>query len=420
MQESLSGSDVPNVDLKAINTLPSYISYKQEMNAAPKRPPKPESYRHPSNEMIKRKLKSSWDIDQLFRLRLHRIDNVNCDLVRGVKVGVHIGLYHGEHKLCAQHSVDVASSNNRSFTFDKDIVFDIPMQNLPRMTRLCLVIYEVTRTSRSKKSSNTSKENTILKDANVNTNSLAWVNTTVFDYKHQLKHGSLQMYTWTYADDIQSDEIFHPLGTIEPNPRKDECAVVQLTFHNYGYDCIKYPTEDTVLQYATKLADCSEPLGRSKSEDYCQTSAITAVATTSSSASTASTSISKVLSQYSRSSYKLYEMHDQDRNDIWEKRYIIKLEAPEEISILLHCVNWNERDEVAEMWYLLKEWPVISVERSLELLDYAYPDPAVRNFAIRCLNNLRYVHLKHKCNSGYFRLNNNRLQSVRSSYFLCI
>ncbi|XP_075148602.1 phosphatidylinositol 3-kinase 92E [Haematobia irritans] len=378
IQESLSGSDVPNVVLKAISNLPSYISYKQELNSIPKRPPKPENFRHPSNEMVKRKYKCSWDINQAFRLRLHRIDNVNCDLVRGVKVGVHIGLYHGEHKLCAQHSLDIASSNNRSFTFDKDIVFDIPLQNLPRMTRLCLVIYEVTRSSRSKKSSNTSSNNTILKDANMNKNSLAWVNTTVFDYKEQLKNGCLSLYTWTYADDIQSDEIFHPLGTIEPNPRKDECAVVQLTFHSYGYDYIQYPPKDIVLQYASRLAACNESLGRIKSQGG-----------QASSSSSSSAAVSKVLSQYSRTFNKIYEMHDQDRTDIWEKRYIIKAEEPEELSILLHCVNWNKRDEVAEMWYLLNEWPTISVERSLELLDYAYPDPAVRNFAIRCLRNLR-------------------------------
>lgn len=71
------------------------------------------------------------------------------------------------------------------------------------------------------------------------------------------------------------------------------------------------------------------------------------------------------------------------------RRYDIKQEVPEELSILLHCVSWNERDEVAEMWHILKEWPTISVERALELLDYAYPDPAVRKFAIRCLNLLK-------------------------------
>lgn len=185
------------------------------------------------------KAKSSWELEQPFGLRLHRIDNVNCDLVRGIKIGIHIGLYHGERRLCSHHTADIASSNNRSFNFDHDIKFDIRLQNLPRMTRLCIVIYEMTKTSRSKKSSNAnlpgtsnnSRENTILKEGNVNINPLAWVNTTVFDYKHQLKEGCLTLYTWTYADDIQSDEIFHPLGTVEPNPRKDECAVIQLTFH---------------------------------------------------------------------------------------------------------------------------------------------------------------------------------------------
>lgn len=36
-------------------------------------------------------------------------------------------------------------------------------------------------------------------------------------------------------------------------------------------------------------------------------------------------------------------------------------------------------------------WPLISIERSLELLDYAYPDPAVRGFAIKCLHKLKWV-----------------------------
>lgn len=64
-------------------------------------------------------------------------------------------------------------------------------------------------------------------------------------------------------------------------------------------------------------------------------------------------------------------------------------EYPEELSVLLHCVYWKERDDVADIWYLLKQWPLISIERSLELLDYAYPDPSVRRFAIKCLHNLK-------------------------------
>lgn len=59
--------------------------------------------------------------------------------------------------------------------------------------------------------------------------------------------------------------------------------------------------------------------------------------------------------------------------------------------MLLQCVYWKDRDDVSDIWYLLKLWPFISIERSLELLDYAYPDPAVRGFAIKCLHNLKWV-----------------------------
>lgn len=177
---------------------------------------------------------SSWELNVPFCLKIHRLENVNYDSIRAVKVGLHIGLYHGERKLCAHQSFDLLTNNSQSFLFEKNIRFDILVSNLPRMTRLCLVIYEVTKASRSKKSSNTSNKDTnIYKDPNAggNINPLAWVNTTVFDYKHFLRNGCLNLCTWTYADDIQSDDIFHPLGTTESNPRKDECAVVQLTFH---------------------------------------------------------------------------------------------------------------------------------------------------------------------------------------------
>jgi phosphatidylinositol-4,5-bisphosphate 3-kinase catalytic subunit alpha/beta/delta len=55
----------------------------------------------------------------------------------------------------------------------------------------------------------------------------------------------------------------------------------------------------------------------------------------------------------------------------------------------LYCVEWNNRNEVAEMCRLLKEWSPLPVERSLELLDYAYADRSVRNFAVKCLRMIK-------------------------------
>lgn len=41
---------------------------------------------------------------------------------------------------------------------------------------------------------------------------------------------------------------------------------------------------------------------------------------------------------------------------------------------------------------LLRSWPDLPAIHALELLDYSFPDPAVRSFTIRCLRKLRYTH----------------------------
>lgn len=42
---------------------------------------------------------------------------------------------------------------------------------------------------------------------------------------------------------------------------------------------------------------------------------------------------------------------------------------------------------------LLRNWPDLPAIHALELLDYSFPDPAVRSFTIRCLRNLRYTEI---------------------------
>ncbi|XP_017118937.1 phosphatidylinositol 4,5-bisphosphate 3-kinase catalytic subunit delta isoform [Drosophila elegans] len=365
IQETLSDSAVPNVVLQSVYRLESYINHHNEQAIFPKRPP---PKKQPA--LLPKTPSSLWDMGNYFQLTLHSISNVNYDKARAFKVGVHVGLFHGEHKLCAQRSTDSPNGNFDTFLFNDLVMdFDIQMRNLPRMTRLCIVIFEVTKMSRSKKSSN-NKDST-LKDVSYNKNPLAWVNTTLFDYKDILRTGRQTLYTWTYADDIQSDEVFHPLGTIEPNPRKEECALVELTFHSSGTGSVRYPSEEVVLQYARDRIRRDNQLQQQQAE-----------------AEKPLKELKDLLANYTGLD-KIYEMVDQDRNAIWERRNDIMRELPEELSILLHCVYWKERDDVADIWYLLKQWPLISIERSLELLDYAYPDPAVRRFAIRCLHFLK-------------------------------
>lgn len=57
------------------------------------------------------------------------------------------GLFHGGEPLCETQVIgEVASTtSDGNFIFDKTLVFDIEVCNIPRMTRLCLSVYEMSK-----------------------------------------------------------------------------------------------------------------------------------------------------------------------------------------------------------------------------------------------------------------------------------
>lgn len=178
----------------------------------------------------KQKVTSSWDLNEQFQITIHAIKGLNCDMNKAVEVGLHIGLFHGGKSLCEpQKTSQISLKNDGCADWEEVIKFDIMVYNVPRMARLCLVVYEVSKSSKG--GTNTSGTNRRrAKDGN-KYNPIAWVNTTVFDYKHQLKTGAMTLYTWTYAEDSQSDDWLHPLGTVESNPRTEERAAIMLSIN---------------------------------------------------------------------------------------------------------------------------------------------------------------------------------------------
>lgn len=167
---------------------------------------------------------SSWSIKSDFMLSLHSIHDLNCDLSKYTDICVILGLFHADKLLCIQkESSEKPIKNKEKVQFEEVIEFPISLENLPRMTKLCIVIIE---RNKSTKVSSKSK-----KISNKNGRPLAWANTTIFDYNGVLKRNDLTLTTWTFADDNQYDNIFNPLGTVESNPRTDECATIKLTLN---------------------------------------------------------------------------------------------------------------------------------------------------------------------------------------------
>ncbi|XP_050079689.1 phosphatidylinositol 4,5-bisphosphate 3-kinase catalytic subunit beta isoform [Anopheles maculipalpis] len=314
-----------------------------------------------SHTLRKVKYVTSWEVDAKLQCTVHEIRGLNVESDK--ELGVQLGLFHGGKSLCKTARTRTVTVNGGVAMWNETIYFDINVSNVPRMARLCLVVYENMRTAKS-----TGIRTRRTKDGLINP--IAWVNTMVYDYKNQLKSELVTLYTWDYAEDAQSEDILHPLGTVEPNPNRDNMVVsVLLSFGPYGPEgrIIVYPGEEELLAHAAKMSHRNEHLNRESKED--------------------TRSIKKIMSAYMYND-RLNDIHEQDRNAIWAKRRDCMLQMPQGLPCLLYCVEWNNRDEVSEIVSLLQEWPKLLIERALELLDYAYADRYVRRYAVDCLRTI--------------------------------
>ncbi|KAJ9596012.1 hypothetical protein L9F63_012745, partial [Diploptera punctata] len=271
----------------------------------------------------------------------------------GTFVGVQAGLFHGGKSLCeTQKTTEKQVSKDGSCEWEEDLTFDLDVCNIPRMARLCLVVYEISKSAKGMKSRKVKDQKQELY-----INPLSWVNTTVYDFKNQLKTGAMTLYMWTYAEDVQTEDIIHPLGTVVSNPNVEHAAALTLTFH-------RYHAERTVMYPSPVLESQDIPGSSSQPGSHLQ--------------------FLRTIAERD----PLHEMHDQERKVIWSLRYDCLHHVPHLLPKLLDCVEWNDHTEVSEVTTLLHHWPKLPVEKALELLDYAYADQAVRNFAVQCLKDV--------------------------------
>lgn len=88
------------------------------------------------------------------------------------------------------------------------------------------------------------------------------------------------------------------------------------------------------------------------------------------------------------------EIFEDEKELLWKLRSVVRDCYPESLSKLLLITKWNKREDVVQMVGLLRHWPELPAIHALELLDYSFPDPAVRAFTIRCLRKLRSAHIR--------------------------
>uniref|UniRef100_A0A8C6PMG0 Phosphatidylinositol-4,5-bisphosphate 3-kinase catalytic subunit delta n=1 Tax=Nothobranchius furzeri TaxID=105023 RepID=A0A8C6PMG0_NOTFU len=260
---------------------------------------------------------------------------------------VQAGLFHGSELLCkvvTSSEVTVCSEP----LWDQKLDFDINVSDLPRMSRLCFALYAVIE--KTKKPRGTKKKN---KRADC---PIAWVNTMVFDYKDQLKTGEFILSTWPSVPDDKSD-LLNPMGTVEKNPNVDSAAGLLIRFPNIRPHPLYYPPLDKVIPPENLLISA---LGGK------------------------TMSLLKEIMDNKNST----EFFEDEKELLWKLRTEVRDCYPESLSKLLLITKWSKREDVVQMVSLLRNWPDLPAIQALELLDYSFPDPAVRSFTIRCLRKL--------------------------------
>ncbi|RWS31204.1 phosphatidylinositol 4:5-bisphosphate 3-kinase catalytic subunit beta isoform-like isoform X1 [Leptotrombidium deliense] len=316
----------------------------------------------------RRKVKpiSSFTINEKLLLNINGACRINCS--KNARLAVQVGLYHGNELLCKAQSTVEESVKDSECTWDECLEFGIDIRDVPRMAKFCFVIYETV--SRSRKGSRTKVFRSPI-DGDVQANPLAWANTTVFDYKSNLRTGTVTLRLWSYSNDTEADDMLNPLGTCFSlcNPSFEEATSLTITFNKYSVNDV--PIEFLSLEWIIEETQAME----------CEVTAESRKARHAS-----KTYLERLQEICDRD--PLNEMHEQDKELLWFLRDDCRQLLPHSLPHLLHSVKWNKHEDMMKMMTLLYSWPELETETALELLDFAYADCHVRAFAVKCLRKI--------------------------------
>ncbi|KAI4580468.1 hypothetical protein MJG53_020306 [Ovis ammon polii x Ovis aries] len=254
--------------------------------------------------------------------------------------------------LCATY-VNVNIRDIDKVRWNEWLNYDIYIPDLPRAARLCLSICSV-------KGRKGAKEEHC---------PLAWGNINLFDYTDTLVSGKMALNLWPVPHGLE--DLLNPIGVTGSNPNK-ETPCLELEFDWFS-SVVKFPDMSVIEEHANwsvsreagfsySHAGLSNRLARDNELRENDKEQLRAICTRD----------------------PLSEITEQEKDFLWSHRHYC-VTIPEILPKLLLSVKWNSRDEVAQMYCLVKDWPPIKPEQAMELLDCNYPDPMVRGFAVRCL-----------------------------------
>ncbi|KAL5491745.1 hypothetical protein EMCRGX_G017097 [Ephydatia muelleri] len=332
-------------------------------------------------------MKDTWEIKDNLRIRV-----VNaCRLVvhRDAMVEARVAVYFGVSLLCAPRSTRPVRPEARCsasvWSWEEGIELGVSVSDLPCGARLCLELHAV--------------DSADMQGNEGRSVPLAWVNQPLFDYKKHLRTGTSTLSCWPFDPEDPSNENlrYGHHGTVMLNPNLKDAPSIMIQYPEYAEGIPAYPDETKILE-----------LGRSMSTP------VDLPLPTSTEIVELNSIISRVwVTELNADEKELIWRFRQVQRDIYEivvvplnlpaitellgntKGYshicgaygkmTYFLDKPSFLSVVLNSVKWNIHENVAMMHCALSIWKLVPPLEALELLDYAYQDPQVREFAVKSI-----------------------------------
>ncbi|WAR15387.1 PK3CA-like protein [Mya arenaria] len=274
---------------------------------------------------------SMFEVHTNFKMKVHCATYVNVKDVGG-KIYVKVGLYHGTEPLCESKLTKESDFNNPRWNEWLEFLY---LSDIPRSAKICFSICSIHY-------------------------ALAWGNLQLFDFNTHMLSDKVSLQLWPMPHGL--DELLNPLGIPGSNPDKDQ-PTLEIEFETFSPTLSSPP--DTQLEDLAKFATNRDNRQSSLAlaDDWRHEE-------------------EQLLDIIGKD--PLSEILEQEKALLWKRRDYC-LHQPNSLPKLLSAIKWNDRENVAQLYMLLKQWPTVSPEVALHLLDCSFTDLRVRQFAVHCL-----------------------------------
>jgi len=287
---------------------------------------------------------SSREVNSLFRVRVCSVKNIllpfavedDCSLVCHMLVELYFGGQRIDESLCTRpvsyrHSIIPAKQEMNEVVWNQWLAFTLPLSSIPKSTRVCFTFFV--------------KRESVDTDAKA----IAWVNYLFIDHRSFFSTGVKFLRLWPGGH-------ANPIGTCVDNLASINPSILKLEFEK---------------EKSSRMVKFEEVLPASppsiKSARISRFAAINHF----------ETAFKDSLCPFNAGEKKMF----------WEFREDL-IAFPGILSKFLLSVDWTKSEQVAEVYRLLPLWSKPSPVQALQLLDANFPDPKVREYAIRCIDEL--------------------------------